>query len=125
MSDEPIQGVTDPVTTGQPLPESAQATESPPKDPDQDPDQEVRQAEANRIQALMLERWPDPPPCPFCHHDEYTISDVMVLYPRKGGPFAHKVYPVFQVICTTCGYTHLFNARVAGVDVASVELPSE
>lgn len=74
-----------------------------------------REEEAARVLALMRERFPNSPPCPFCGKDDFSVSSVVVLPPRIGGLFSGVAYPVFQIICSNCGYTQFFNAVIAGL----------
>ena len=71
--------------------------------------------EAERVRDYMREKFPKSPPCPWCGHDDFECSQICFLYPRVAGPNSTKVYPVFQLICTTCGYTQLFNAAITGL----------
>ena len=88
----------------------------------------------NYLLRVMRDRFPEPPPCPWCHHNLFTIGEVLNLHPRDGGVFGAGVYGMFQVTCATCGYVQLFNALAAGVgdvleraiageDVSEADLP--
>lgn len=74
------------------------------------------EAERDRTFAFMSERFPNAPKCPFCEHNTYTVSEIIHL--DSGiifGTSQQKVWPMFMVICTTCGHTFLFNALTSGV----------
>ncbi len=88
----------------------------------------LRAKQSDQALEWVQRRFPNSPPCPWCGKDEYTVTEVVVLYPQVGGVRASVVYPVIQVICTTCGYTQLFNAAIAGIipeDQPPPESPQE
>lgn len=74
---------------------------------------EDRRERARRVLAHMRQRFPDAPRCPFCHQTEFTVTDEVVLFPEATGPLGGVGFPVFQLICTVCGYTQLFNRPIA------------
>jgi hypothetical protein len=82
--------------------------------------------------------------CPVCHHDEWTVSDILFAIPEyEFHPFglpppppgppstptgtptmagfaalsrpAPQVFPVVPVTCVTCGYVFLFSAIKLGL----------
>lgn len=71
--------------------------------------------------------WRGPKDCPICGHNNWGISEsVTEVRPYTGAPFmvSGGVYPLFLVVCGTCGYTHFFNALVAGLEpmpIAKIE----
>ena len=54
--------------------------------------------------------------CPLCQTDDWAVTQTVFLHTlaHPDVETTHSLYPVFQLICTTCGYTMLFNAITAG-----------
>ncbi len=63
------------------------------------------------------DHWPeDRRKCPIDQNTDWNITDI-VQFNRftPGSVLRGEVYPAIQVICTTCGYTLLFSAVLAGI----------
>lgn len=79
-------------------------------------------AEKARTAAWVNEKWvAADKSCPICTTNNWTVDQVVELRPYRGGLITGHTttFPAAQVICINCGYTHFFNAVVAGVVVAS------
>jgi hypothetical protein len=63
------------------------------------------------------EHWTGSGDCPICQTDGWQIGTVSVLPAFKSGfpTVPSTVLPVVPVICNTCGFTHFFNAVLAGL----------
>jgi hypothetical protein len=81
------------------------------------PEDPIKQAQRQRAIAWLNSHWTRDQTCPIDGRNNWTVSDVIELRPFAGGGLVvgASVYPMFQVICTTCGYTLLFNAAISGV----------
>jgi predicted nucleic-acid-binding Zn-ribbon protein len=75
-----------------------------------------QQEQRRRAIAYLREIFPNSPPCPMCHQESaWDVTAPVHLSPVAGNLLATRGYPVFQVVCTRCGYTMFFNAVIAGV----------
>jgi hypothetical protein len=86
-----------------------------------DPNAGEREAQRERALQYVRERLPDPMACPMGHSTTWTVTEPVQLRPVAGGLFAPTGFPVFQLVCTTCGYTMFFNAVVAGILPSATE----
>lgn len=81
--------------------------------------QETLLSTGQLVEAYIKTKWAGAVPCPVCKHDDWTIGDVFDAPVRTEAPqepgLPVQVYAHVPVICTTCGYTMLFNAVWAGV----------
>lgn len=61
--------------------------------------------------------WEPGHPCPCCGRETWTFAPelVQVTYYGELNVGEIPVYPCVMVICRTCGYTRLFNAKVLGL----------
>jgi len=97
-------------------PDTPEATSEPGSVDEENRQRELRtDQQLNAILAYLQEHHPETPACPWCGNDDYTVGEVIDLYPRDGGVFGARVFSVFQVICTTCGHTNLFNINIPGL----------
>jgi len=97
----------------------------PPPAPDPSPDPEAaRQELRNQAVAWLQGLGPSVPACLFCGQKQWHVTEPVVLREHGRSLFDEDVseYPVFQVVCQTCGYTHLFNAVRAGLVESDTEL---
>lgn len=57
--------------------------------------------------------------CPICTDSNWTIGPVFEMREFESGNLIlggnSNIYPAFPLSCTTCGYTHWFNAMQAGI----------
>jgi hypothetical protein len=85
-------------------------------DPVPDPAQARLDEQRRRAIAYLRETFPTPPTCPMGHEEStWDVTEPVQLSPMAGSLLASRGYPVFQVVCTRCGYTMFFNAVIAGV----------
>lgn len=86
----------------------------------------MRRDQLDRVFDWVQQRFPKPPPCPWCGNDDYTVREPLVLYPQVGGIFSRSIFPFFPIICVTCGHTSFFSAISAGVpDVLGIARDTE
>lgn len=76
-------------------------------------------ADQERIKAALAEK-AKVDTCPMCRHNEWTLVDlgqVSLSVQEQPGTFTlgGKTLPNVALICTTCGYTLLFNLIVLGL----------
>jgi hypothetical protein len=74
----------------------------------------------------LEERWTGSRECPICATDNWIIgqiADIPIRMQRVPGAVIREreTYPVLPVMCGNCGYLHLFNVMVSGVQL----LPEE
>lgn len=71
------------------------------------------------IQKYLDEKWTGQKECPACNSNNWLVGDDFVtpIILGKGGGLmlGGTTYPQFMLICSTCGYTHYFNAIVGGI----------
>jgi predicted nucleic-acid-binding Zn-ribbon protein len=80
------------------------------------------QAEKQRTLDWINQKWVGDKQCPICRAQSWAVEGVVELRPYHGGALVmggSGTYPLAQVICANCGYTHFFNAVLSGVVVAS------
>lgn len=84
------------------------------------PEQRI-QAEKERALEWLNDKWKGARLCQICGTANWTVADVVELRPYEGGNMVigggRGTFPVFQVICSNCGNTHLINAALSGVVV--------
>ena len=81
--------------------------------------------------------WKESHRCPICFSNDWQIGDIVFWssqdepagFAARLSPGNYRRYPVLQVICNICGYTHTFNARIVGlaperIDVVVQGLPA-
>lgn len=78
-------------------------------------------AEKQRALTWINEKWKGGKDCPICTSNNWAVEGVVELRPYQGGSLViggvTGSYPVAQLICATCGYTHFFNAVLSGIVV--------
>lgn len=80
------------------------------------------QAEKQRTLDWINTKWAGDKKCPICTAQNWAVEGVVELRPYQGGALVMGgvgTYPVSQVICANCGYTHFFNAVLSGIVVRS------
>lgn len=85
---------------------------------DPDPVLEAATKEAkDRALSWLNRRWPGDKSCPVCKNNFWTVTEPLELRPYSGGGLVigGPVYPLFGLICGSCGNTLLFNAIVSAV----------
>jgi hypothetical protein len=84
-----------------------------------EPTSEQKERVRARTLAWLESRWPLPRECPIDRNTNWAIGDVieapLYLGVEGGLVFGAPRYLFVPVSCTTCGYTHLFNAIQIGV----------
>ena len=76
--------------------------------------------QGERALAWLNEHWTMPRGCPICGSSDWQVGQVGEIRQYNdgnlilGGP-GGGVIPTFPVVCTTCGYIHLFSALLTGV----------
>lgn len=85
-------------------------------------DSEIEQRkERERVRALewLESKWTTPKLCPICSTNQWTVTELIEARSFEGGNLiiggGSGLFVFFQVICTNCGFTHLFNANLAGI----------
>lgn len=83
-------------------------------------DREARvQNEKARAIAWLNEKWKGSKACPICLTDKWSPTEVLEMRQHEGGNMiiggGSSLYPLFQILCTNCGYVHMFNAVISGV----------
>jgi hypothetical protein len=77
-----------------------------------------RQRQRERSWHWLDLHWKGSHVCPICSSNTWDVGDVCELRGFMIGD--RPAFPVFPLVCTSCGYTRLFNALLADV----VDLPS-
>jgi hypothetical protein len=73
------------------------------------------------IMKRISEKWRGPRECPICGTNKWEMArDVVTPWPMLGmgmgiNAAAPTVYPVVQLACENCGFTHSFNLVVLGL----------
>lgn len=73
-----------------------------------------------RAIAWLNSKWTASHVCPACGTDAWSIQSAMhEMRAFNGGDLIiggdSSLYPAIVVMCSNCGYTHLFNAVISGV----------
>lgn len=81
---------------------------------------EIRKNESDRAIAWLDEHWPrGARKCPICSNSTWNIMVTSEMRDFNGTSFViggdSGIMPVFQVMCSTCGFLHIFNALHSGV----------
>jgi hypothetical protein len=71
--------------------------------------------QSQRVAALSwLDEWWKDRTCPICTHNTWTVTNVFELREYRDGALAAggaaTILPVFNAVCTTCGFIHHFSA---------------
>jgi hypothetical protein len=72
-----------------------------------------------RLQRFIDTKWKHGA-CPVCESDSWQVGGDIGELPTSDMyatdlVAAGSVYPLYPIFCTTCGYTLLFNAHIAGL----------
>lgn len=84
------------------------------------PDQNGRLTpeDQERVVSWLQARWGVTPECPFHGRTSWQIGETLVQtvqYSPSGFLVGGLVYPLIVVTCSTCGFTVLVNAVLAGI----------
>ena len=74
----------------------------------------------NKEKALIWinQNWRGDKRCPICLNSNWAMNENLTeVRPFQGGSLilGGQLYPFLLVTCNVCGYTHFFNAVIAGV----------
>ena len=81
-------------------------------------DDQTRDQRRHAARSWIDEKWTRSKACPICGNSDWAVYTAYELREYEEGDFVlgvgNQIVPVIPVSCTQCGYTHLFNAFVAG-----------
>jgi len=63
-------------------------------------------------------------PCPFCDTTKWigpTLINEVWEYNQGKLVVGGSVFPIFPIVCETCGYTMFFNAIIFGLDLNEMQ----
>jgi hypothetical protein len=75
-------------------------------------------SESKKATEWIQKKWTGSQACPICRHDDWSVGPVLEIRQYHEGNLVlggSAIVPIFPVTCTTCGYTCLFSAILAGL----------
>ena len=72
--------------------------------------------ERERIVNRINERAPRLSACPGCGTDNWALMSGAFFVPIQELPPSGQVAPLIGAVCPVCGYTHMFNLLILGLE---------
>ena len=72
-----------------------------------------------KVKEYLETKWTGAKACPICGQTTWRLADTMGRIPSLSGPniiLGGPYYPFIILVCSTCGYTILLNAKVVGLE---------